>query len=447
MCGVVVTLPKMVRKGLDAIRHRGIRHRVVEDGWVAVGHTRLPIVGLGEEYDQPWENHRWIIAFVGEILDFRDWSTYDCDQPLVTDTWITEGLEGFRKFDGFWSIVAVDKAERRVHLLVDYLAQKPLYYRTDFIAAASEPDAVACLSPVTVDEIYLSAVVKWGYCPETWRTPYQEIRKTQPGEHVVLEDKLDSIVYKEVVDTLEPVELTPENLKDGIIQAVRRRVLSSDVPVAALVSGGLDSGIVYTLAKKFGDVHAYHVENDEAMAASAVVGRGRCSQLDYKDVPLSVALNYMQEPLDLGSLVPQAAISNAIGRAGGERVCLTGDGADELFGGYGRAMRYDSQWSDVFHELVAWHLPRLDRVMMANRIEVRSPFLARDVVEAALGLPWKERRDKKILRDLFREDLPPGVADRPKKALRTPVVEQDREGRSKILVDMFRKKYYSSYGK
>ena len=86
-----------------------------------------------------------------------------------------------------------------------------------------------------------------------------------------------------------------------------------------------------------------------------------------------------------------------------------------------------------------WHLPRLDRVMMRNAIEVRSPFLARRVAAAALALPWEGvRQDKRYLRWLYKDDLPVGVADRPKKALRTKGVEKDREARSIELVAAFK---------
>ena len=205
--------------------------------------------------------------------------------------------------------------------------------------------------------------------------------------------------------------------------------MSSDVPVACLVSGGLDSAIVYRLAQRYGDVIPYHVENDETAWAQKVVGSRGARVVRDEWASLDRALAYMQEPVDLGSLMGQHNV----------RVALTGDGADEFFGGYGRAQRYDSQWSDVYHELVAWHLPRLDRVMMRNKIEVRSPFLSRTVAQIALGLPRELRTGKKILRDLFRDELGSELADQPKRPLRTQDVEKDREGWSRSLVAQFRK--------
>jgi asparagine synthase (glutamine-hydrolysing) len=447
MCGVIGAVglnhEKNVRDGLAAMRHRGIRESVASYTGGTIGHVRLPIVGIEEENDQPLRRKNWIVGFVGELLDFKDHDPgATCDAPLAADVWAALGPAGFRGFDGFWSIVTYDTRSSQLHALTDYLAQKPLYYRADehAIAVASEPDALAKLGPTTPDETYLAAVCKWGYCPQTGRTPYHQVKKMGPGEHLVMTAK--GVVHSAVVDRLRPVAEGIQSLRWEIEKAVERRVLSSDVPVAALVSGGLDSAIIYTLAKKHGPVHAYHVENDELAACLRVLSlNDDVTVLDTSpDVSLDEALTFMQEPLDLGSLVPQTSLSKAIAAMGGERVCLTGDGADELFGGYRRAMLYDSQASDVWHELVGWHLPRLDRVMMRNRIEVRSPFLARRVAGIALNLPYPLRRDKKVLRDLFRDALPDGVADTPKRPLKTKAVAEDREAQSIELVRLFREK-------
>lgn len=435
MCGFLFS--ENVVDLLHNIEHRGVRSRVVG----RMGHVRLPIVGIGEEYDQPIVDGQWTVAFVGEILDWRDEpSTYACDSDLALDMWVEEGAGAFTERDGFWSIAAWDSVSDELHLLCDYLAQKPTYYRTDVLAAASELTVLALAKSVTPDEIYFASVMKWGYCPEAQRTPFLEVKRVLPGEHVVLsEDSFSVRVSKEIVDPLVPLALDPLQLKEEIVAAVRRRVLSSDVPVAILLSGGLDSSIAYTLAKRFGSVRPYYVEGDqpdnmERLRVGAVAGDAEVVTANWTDVKLGDAMAAMQEPLDLGSLLPQVALAAAVK----ERACLTGDGADELFGGYGRSRRYDSQASDVWHELVCWHLPRLDRIMMRSLVEVRSPFLARRVAGAALALPRHERIGKKILRDLFRADLPPGVADAPKIPLRTPEVEASREDRSVELVEMFR---------
>lgn len=441
MCGVIAVARSpeseaQVRRGLARMMHRGIRSRVVDLRGGSIGHVRLPIVGVGEENDQPVRRGPWTVGFVGEILNFREERPGDSsDVPLVVDTWTTVGPLGFRDFDGFWSVVAVDDRDGSIHALVDYLSQKPLYVRDDEYAraVASEPDAVAALGPIELDRVYMSAVMKWGYCPETWRTPYWGIRRMLPGEYLVMEAGGDTT--RVTADGLVAIQSTPDDLKTAIVLAIRRRVESSDVPVSCLVSGGLDSAIVYEFGRRFGELRAYHVENGESEACRAVAPNAIVLPGDH--VGLDEGLKYMQEPIDLGSLLPQVDLSDAINQTSRDRVCLTGDGADEFFGGYGRSARYDSQQSDVWHELVAWHLPRLDRVMMRNRIEVRSPFLARRVAGMALSLPRGDRTDKKILRDLFRADLPRGVADLAKRPLRTPKVADDREGRSVRLVEMF----------
>lgn len=241
-------------------------------------------------------------------------------------------------------------------------------------------------------------------------------------------------VSYERIDRVRPTVGSPGDLRDEIILAVRRRAISSDVPVACLVSGGLDSSITYTLARRYNEITPYHVENGELEQCQSIAPQAQI--IPAGNVSLDRGLLYMQEPIDLGSLLPQVALSDAIGREG-FHVALTGDGADELLSGYGRSYRYDSQSSDVWHELVAWHLPRLDRVMMRNRVEVRSPFLARRVVELSLGIPWSLRYKKRILREIFRGELPAKIIDAPKHPLKTAQIEQDREAISRRLVNMF----------
>lgn len=443
MCGVVAAVchgsSGAVEDGMSVMMHRGIRERIDCGASWAMGHVRLPIVGTGADHDQPVRRGRWTIGFVGEVLDFRERNpTAECDVDTVADAWTELGPSGFTEFDGFWSVVAVDRESDEIHCLVDYLSQKPLYVRSDPYArgVASEPDAVAAMGPTRPDWIYLSAVVKWGYCPETWRTPYEGIRRMGPGEYLVMSDR--GIVRGPIVtDPIVPVGINDRSvLAADITDAVRRRVTSSDVPVAMLLSGGVDSSIVFHLVGRYGDVHCYHVENGETDRCRRINPGVDLVQSD--DVPIDRCLGWMQEPLDLGSLVPQCSLSSSVASSGGERVCLTGDGADEMFGGYRRSTRYDSWASDVYHELVAWHLPRLDRIMMRNRIEVRTPYLARRVVQIAAGLPRTERTGKSILRECFRDlGIPSDVVDAPKRALRTARVHSDREAASRELVDMF----------
>lgn len=441
MCGILAQLnayrDERYAVAAKMIEHRGIRQKTVTNKTATLTHSRLPIIGLEEAFDQPVEvGDDEYLGFVGELFDFRDGRPdAKCDTEVVAEIWKKDGPKGFRTRDGFWSIVVAGRGA--IFALCDYLCQKPLYYRSDVKAVCSEIDPLVELGVVFPDRLYLSDVLKWGYCPDQSRTPYEEIKKVLPGNFIMIADQ--PRVQKVYIDKLYPRSVSPDDLRHEIERATWLRVSCSDVPVGLLYSGGLDSSITLALSRwpqnfKRSKIVPYYVSGSgfpngdhlKFLTPDEYLNLESCS---WKNVDDDEDLKYMQEPIDLGSLNPQIALSKTVK----ERVCLTGDGADELFGGYGRATNYDSQQSDIWRELVMWHLPRLDRVMMRNQVEVRTPFLARNVVEAALGTPWVLRRDKKILRDVFRPELG-ALADVPKEPLRS---NHDRFGRSKYLVNRF----------
>ena len=408
---------------LDSINHRGVEGRrgSYTDSHVYMGHVRLPIRGLGKEYDQPIQKNEYVGLFVGELFDVDEINDAQYALYLLDE----RGPVSLSTYDGFWSIIHYNRLTHRTMVVTDHLGIKPLYW--DYISGtiSSELRGILNTEKQTISQHYLSNVRKWGYDP-SGRTPYEGVVRMDPGT-VYFFNQYGNLDSKRKYYHLSPSVSNISAIQYEIEQAVRNRLVS-DVPVAALCSGGLDSTIVSMLAAKElesrgQDLTVFHIENKEQEYFDAIDWPDNVTvkHITLDEGSLEEALIATEEPVDLGSVLPQYQLGKAVHDAG-FKVVLSGDGADELFGGYHRAQLYDSQYSDIFSELVHYHNPRLDKCMMSHTVELRSPFLAPAVICTALALPWHKRRAKEALKEAFKDIIPGVILARDKVALKTPQV-------------------------
>jgi len=407
MCGLILAGPghsqDKIERAMASMSYRGFEGRqglISWKGWT-IGHVRLAIQDLSEKGAQPIIEPGQVFAFVGELFD-----TFRTERETMSRALKSTN---FHNLDGFWSVVRITKGG--VYALTDYLGTKPLYWwpEKNIVCSEIRPMFELAQKP-ELDLIYLSNVAKWGY-DYSGRTPWVGIQQLAPGTILNVLEKVSRPYWE-----WSKVPGSADEVRIEVDKAITNRTIS-DRPVSMLLSGGLDSSIVYYSLKAMGrPVRPFSIENGESEFLPFGV-----KTLPLPPVELEDAVRVMQAPLDLGSLVPQLQLARAVSGQG-YNVCLTGDGADELFGGYRRAKEYDSQASDVFAELPYYHFPRLDRVMMSETVELRSPFIAPKVIAAALRTPYHKRTEKQALKEAYRGLVPDKILDRPKHPLKTDAV-------------------------
>ena len=415
MCGFVAY--PTGRNPESIIRNIGYRglpefigHREFEGFTFA--HIALPFVNLDPDIAIQPVGDDFPGLFVGEIFNFNS-EKYETDAQQIHDDFFYGefGFDSLMNYDGFFTYVTV--MDNYLFGITDHLGIKPLYYRTDMEAMASEIDVLKLFGPVTIDETFMSNTLKWGYSPDP-RTPFNEIKQLPPG-HFIHQGVIHNYWDWEKVKT--------DTLYNDMKRSVVSR-LSGQREVSMLLSGGLDSSIIHGLLKEIGhDITCIHVENHEKDFAHLI--SDNLVEVTLDDVSDEEAVSIHQSPVDLGSVKPQIAMARKLRELGFHAV-MTGDGADELFGGYRRSKEYDSQYSDTFVELPYYHLPKLDRTMMRSTIELRAPFLAPYIVKHALNTPYSLRNgEKKVLKEVFKDIVPKEILNREKHPLKTDKIRKD----------------------
>lgn len=359
-----------VESALGALRHRGPDdsgvYEVAGSGWsTAVVHTRLSINDLSDAGRQPLFNEDESLALVlnGEIYNSPDLRR-ECesrghrfrshsDAEVVLHLWEDEGSNALRRLNGIFALALVDCRTGQLALARDPLGVKPLFWcrDRDTLWFGSELRALQRAgAPVgALDTIAAAQFLTFLWVPDP-RTPFMGVRSVEPGEVVTWrQGDIEQRLYVDLVaDSAEAPLLDEDEVNaqfDARLKDAVHRQMLSDVPIGIMASGGVDSSLLWWAAQD-GIERAYTIDwplgaGEERLTEDAAAVRVLESQfgasvrfidgdeVDVEALPPSGDL-FADPAVDLCRLVARRAHQD------GMKVLLSGQGADELFGGYRR---------------------------------------------------------------------------------------------------------------
>src|SRR5579884_1385224 len=366
MCGICGLLgrdapdPGQVERMNAAIVHRGPDHGAVEShGRCVLGYRRLSIIDLATG-DQPVRNERGdvVAVFNGELYNFRELRRELAahghelvgtgDTPVIPHAYEQWGLGFVERLEGMFAIALWDRGAERLLLARDRLGKKPLVYAwlpDGTLAFASETKALLRLPdlPRELDLAQLDAFLALQYVP---RSGLRAVERVPPGSYLVAESgsvRVHRYWSPQPASKHAPAAAV-ERVREEVSAAVRRRLVA-DVPLGALLSGGIDSSVVVAAMAQASSepVRTFTVgfpdaRYDERAYARAVAERFATRHEEVEIAPRPELLERLalafDEPFGDEAALPTLLLCETTRRH--VKVALVGDGGDEVFGGYER---------------------------------------------------------------------------------------------------------------
>ncbi|MGE0093979.1 MAG: asparagine synthase (glutamine-hydrolyzing) [Alphaproteobacteria bacterium] len=563
MCGIVgyldlaglkadALMPRLAR-AVERLGKRGPDGGAVwRDERCAFGHTRLAIIDLSASANQPMSGHGLTITFNGEIYNYRQVRdelralghvfTTNSDTEVLLAGWRAWGADLLPRLSGMFALALWDAAKSELILARDRFGKKPLLYAHDGmqVGFSSELTALEAVEDRKrpLDHTALRLLFALRYVPDPW-TIADGVRKLPAGHLVRVTASGVSVERWYNLPAHRLARFTDETsacdaLRVAFDTAVLDRTVA-DVPIGAFLSSGIDSALVVaSLARQAGRPRTFTVgfpgasDYYEERPGAAAVARFLGTEHTEVDIgpdeargALDAVIDGLDEPFADSSALPTYLLSKVTRQH--VTVALSGDGADEVFGGYRKyqgellaeryraipaplrrgviepvaallpegkdnavlerlrrlrrfvahaggtpaerqagwarllseaelnsllishsvapaveilvaAARSDARETDPINEmlsaeiaigLVGDMLVKVDRMSMANGLEVRCPFLDHRVVECAAAMPGMFKLTpgvgKRILRRAFADRLPEEIFRRPKKGFEMPI--------------------------
>lgn len=496
---------------LETLKRRGPNdHGTYTEEHVNLMHARLSIMDP-ENGAQPMHYKQYVITYNGELYNTKEIKkdliekgyhfTTECDTEVLLKAYVCYQERCLDMLNGIFAFAIWNKEEQTLFMARDRLGVKPFFYYLDdenFLFASEIKTLLKHpLVEAVVDDDGFKELFLLGPARTAGKTPFRDIKELKQGEYAIYDQeglhvhtywKLQAKKHK------ENLEQTQKHLKELVSECINDQ-LDSDVGICTFLSGGLDSSIISKIAsQRYSDLETFSIEyeENEKYFTKSIFQPNR--DADFIDLMVndihSKHTNIILSQSDIVSALDDATkardlpgmaeidsslllFCNAIKDV--KSVALSGEGADEILGGYPWYYNEEILWKDefpwshsydirvscikddlikdgedyvkcayyktisdvsyledesakerrmreMFYLNMRWFLQTLldrkDRMSMYNGLEVRVPFLDYRLVEYAFNMPWRYKslngREKGILREAFRGILPDEIINRKK---------------------------------
>ena len=372
MCGIsgIFSSKRQIEQSLKKMSmtqsHRGPDHSAIYAGAnFGLAHNRLSIIDLSDEANQPMTDNseRYVITYNGEIFNYRELRNAlnkigchfqtNSDTEVLLEGYKKNGEAFFNKIRGFFAVCIYDKKEDIAIFARDIFGKKPLYFhanKEEFIFGSEIKSILEIIKPeISVDFSSLSHFLWKGYYIDG-NSAYSEIKSLLPGQILKISRFRDTLNIEKSSKNIK-LELSKREPKKDIneIEESLKTSISyrfiSDVPFSFLLSGGIDSSLITTMASNlsqdkrlkthflgyetkdtFRD-HAQFVSNN----INSIHTNHEMSLPKFEEI-VPLMLDIFDEPFGDYSSIPSNEIYKKVSKF--NKVVISGDGADEIFAGY-----------------------------------------------------------------------------------------------------------------
>ena len=350
----------------DILQHRGPDGAgIFINENIGLGHRRLSIIDTTSAAQQPFysENERYILVFNGEIYNYQSFYTElkskgmvlrtSSDTEVLLKMYELYGLDMLSRLNGMFAFAIWDKQEKNLTLVRDRMGVKPLYYTIykQSIYFASEQKALFVAGiPIAICENGLHEYFYNRFVAGE-QTLYQNIFKVVPGHAMIVsnEGEIKTIKWWDLKQEIQnhPKILNPTAwFEQTFYESVKLRMVS-DVPVGILLSGGLDSSSILSSLyhQNYKDINTFNIGFSEEKHNESFLAERLTSQYNYNFNSLKIEGDFLFDNLEQATYNQDEPLMHmnephlyAISKLANTKVkvLLSGEGADELMGGYVR---------------------------------------------------------------------------------------------------------------